>query len=338
MSVRFNAVEIRNPNLRNVSITEKEQDLVRPAGGETYARDSGITLYRLDLPFENLKLAEKSALHTFFAATVQGMYQDFLYTDHRGGRWLVRFAQSTLEFVEIADKEASSGTFSSGGNTYPTTTREGGIWNILVILEGVELPVVFNGTMEDASHQWTSIDTANGGVHEYHADAAFAGVLGSKSTVPNAEPADRQVRCRLNLAAALSIWHIDFQLSIADLTMADADMFFFSWWPQGAVVEKLWRDGADYKFSRTGVMAYQALSKTGWNRIEMLYKPESRSGAKDGLHLAMLNGTVAEFTTRETGSAYTLGSGNNFSGPFYLNLDSGTYGIVGIDEYSLRGL
>jgi hypothetical protein len=148
MSVKFSygdsaptEIEIQNPARQNVLRTKKTQASGRSAAGVLYVYDQGVPLKEIELQFENLRESEKNELQSFYDDTVEGMFRKFTYTDHHGDAWTARFLQPELEFTEIADVVASSGTFvsgavgGSGGTEYPTTTRGAGVWNARVILE-----------------------------------------------------------------------------------------------------------------------------------------------------------------------------------------------------------
>lgn len=139
MSVRFSyagtTVDLQNPNVQNAIALDKVQVVGRSVAGARYRYDRGVDVRTLRLHWSQLRESEKAELQSFFETTVDGVMTQFTYTDHRGTAWSAQFVNPTLEFVEVADSAASAGTFTSDGDTYPTTTREAGVWSVEVELE-----------------------------------------------------------------------------------------------------------------------------------------------------------------------------------------------------------
>jgi len=129
------SITIQNPARGNVLSTRKVQAMARDAGGGRYVYDQGLDWRIMELEWIGLRESEKSDLESFFEDTADGMKEQFTYRDHQGTDWNAYFDQPSLEFIEIADEKASSGTFTSGGTTYPTTTREKGVYRVAVRLE-----------------------------------------------------------------------------------------------------------------------------------------------------------------------------------------------------------
>jgi len=75
---------------------EKSQVSGRTAGGVLYVYDKGIQIRRFSIDLEGLSAAEKAALHSFFDTTVNGMEEDFEYTDENGDTWSARFLSPEL--------------------------------------------------------------------------------------------------------------------------------------------------------------------------------------------------------------------------------------------------
>jgi len=139
MSVRFakgeTTVDLQNPVVGNALVTKKTQVGARDAGGGRYTYDQGVDVKIMQLTWLALRESEKTALQSFFEDTADGMKESFTYTDHEGNDWTAYFDQAELEFVEVGDERASGGTFSSGGTSYPTTTRQNGVYRVQVGLE-----------------------------------------------------------------------------------------------------------------------------------------------------------------------------------------------------------
>jgi hypothetical protein len=287
MSVRFNDVELQNPALGNAQLVQKSQQVLRPPGsGQAFVYDLDVTLRRIELPFRGLRSAEKAALEAFFATTVEGAHEEFLFRDHHDALHLAHFAGVDLAFRCADDEPASSGTFSSGGSTYPTTAREKAVWDVDIELEAVPLDLLFDGTMEDASHQWDSIFTGSGGLHDYHADAAHDGALGSRHYLPGASGGTSYGK---KAVAAMQSYCVEFWLNIADLTMADGDGFWIYY--DGTYYMHVERSGSTYRVGVSAGMA--AIDKSGWVRVENFVRQESRAGAQDGQRIILVGGEVA---------------------------------------------
>jgi len=133
MSVKFQLggtnFYLQNPDLLNAPRRERMQIIRQGASGSYYVYDKGVKTQVWALGWSNLRESEKTDLETFFIDTVQGAYHQFIFTDWRGNAWTVRFLQPSIEFKEVADARAGAATtFTSGGVSYPTTTREKGVW------------------------------------------------------------------------------------------------------------------------------------------------------------------------------------------------------------------
>jgi len=130
-------VYLQNPDLQNELQRERVQGLGRTASGAPVVYDRGVAISRLKLHWSELRESEKADLDSFFTTTVTAMQTSFTYTDHEGTARTVRFAQPTLDWQEVADELDAVDTFTSGGITYPTTTRKLGVWAVDVLLEVV---------------------------------------------------------------------------------------------------------------------------------------------------------------------------------------------------------
>lgn len=142
MAVRFvlggTDFKIQNPVLINRYIVDAFQSKGRTAGGELFVYDKAPDeVYRLALRFEGLRDSERQDLEDFFVDDAEGMLNTFTYTDHEGTAWTARFLTPVLDLTTIADKTASTGTFTSGGTLYPTTVREEPVWSVEFELEVV---------------------------------------------------------------------------------------------------------------------------------------------------------------------------------------------------------
>ena len=68
-----------------------------------YTYDKGITVYRVDLNFDELSQFEKDSLKTFFEDNADGVMNTFTYVDHHGETWESRFLSGRLEWTEKDD-------------------------------------------------------------------------------------------------------------------------------------------------------------------------------------------------------------------------------------------
>lgn len=127
MPVRFvlggTDMKVQNPELTNREKVRKFLTSQRAAGGQLYVYDKGITTYELKMRWRSLRDSEKEELQAFFDDDADGMVNTFTFYDQRKVQYTARFLHSTIEFVELADSLDSGETFTSDGNTYPTTVR-----------------------------------------------------------------------------------------------------------------------------------------------------------------------------------------------------------------------
>jgi len=139
MSVRFQLggvdCYLQNPDPSNTVDQRRMQVIRQSASGSYYAYDKGVKTQVWVLRWSGLRESEKAALESFFWSTVRGGQYGFFFTDWRGTVWRVRFLQTTIVFTEVADARVGAATtFTSGGVSYPTTTRENGVWSTEITL------------------------------------------------------------------------------------------------------------------------------------------------------------------------------------------------------------
>lgn len=79
----------------------RRQAVGRTAGGTLYAYEKGAPTSEVELRFESLTDAERSALAGFFNTAAQGCRQSFTYTDSGGVAHTARFLDPTLDFVKV---------------------------------------------------------------------------------------------------------------------------------------------------------------------------------------------------------------------------------------------
>lgn len=133
MSVRFQLggtdFYLQNPDRHNAVEQRRMQVIRQTASGGYFIYDKGVKTEIWVLQWSGLRESEKTDLESFFIDTVKGAYLVFVFTDWRGNRWQVRSLQASIDFNEIADARAGAATtFVSDGVSYPTTTREKGVW------------------------------------------------------------------------------------------------------------------------------------------------------------------------------------------------------------------
>lgn len=131
-------VTIQNPLRENKEIITKHQALGRSASGLVYTYDKGLTLYKLSLEFDELRQLEKDRLTSFWETSVNGIMNQFVYTDHTGKLWNARFLTTELDWIEKDSELSASGSYGagySGAPTWPTTTCADGIWYIALEME-----------------------------------------------------------------------------------------------------------------------------------------------------------------------------------------------------------
>jgi hypothetical protein len=128
-------IEIQNPVLDDLLGLDAHDALGHSADGSRRRFGKGDVTRRLALQFEGLRDSERADLQDFFDAVVDGGSSGFTYTDQEGAAWSARFLTTELSFEEIDDEPVAAGTFSAGGVTYPTTTREKAVWAVAFELE-----------------------------------------------------------------------------------------------------------------------------------------------------------------------------------------------------------
>ena len=125
-------VEIQNPDLEDVAVTERRQVVNFTADGVANVYSLGVKTERVRLRWSYMRDDEKTALETFFDDVADGCANEFSYTDHKGTGHTARLLTPKLEWTQMEDEDGSSGdeTFTVGSATYPTTTRTGGTWSV----------------------------------------------------------------------------------------------------------------------------------------------------------------------------------------------------------------
>lgn len=143
MSVAFQTfahthkITVQNPEPGNKRRAVMRGASGRTAGGVFFHYDKGVTTTELNLSWKELRDSERDDLEHFFLVHAQGPHVRFIFTDQRGKTWYARFLNQELEFTEVADQTKSATTFVSGGKTYPTSTRQKGVWAVDSQLEVV---------------------------------------------------------------------------------------------------------------------------------------------------------------------------------------------------------
>lgn len=106
MSVTFTkgatAVTLPDPARTPAFTRLKRQHLSRTQGGSIRVHDQGVATCRAEIPFESLVDTEKAELHDFFHTTLNGMMEEFTYTDEGNSEYTARFLEPELEFRKIA--------------------------------------------------------------------------------------------------------------------------------------------------------------------------------------------------------------------------------------------
>lgn len=134
-------IKVQNPIRSNLEDRLRRQALSRSASGACYVYDKGTTRVEIEAQWTSLRDDEKDVLQDFFDSDADGMVNTFTLTDHEGNSWTARFLHDTLEWEQVDDSVASSGSFcasaceTSGETAYPTTTRSYPIWAIRLRLE-----------------------------------------------------------------------------------------------------------------------------------------------------------------------------------------------------------
>ena len=80
----------------------RRQAIGRTAGGSVYVYDKGVDTFEVELPFELLTNAEKTALSDFFDNVAEGCLQTFTYTDSNDVSRTARFMAPRLDFVKVS--------------------------------------------------------------------------------------------------------------------------------------------------------------------------------------------------------------------------------------------
>jgi len=129
---------ISNPVRNNKKVIQKFQMLGRTASGGVYTYDKGVTTYKLELSFENLREDEKTLLENFYNTTIDGIMNTFTYIDHQQIEYTARFLDTELNFEEIDNVGKNDSYFTIVSSVYPSTYWDEGIYNCSFNLEVVE--------------------------------------------------------------------------------------------------------------------------------------------------------------------------------------------------------
>lgn len=143
MSIRLsdgasNTIFLQNPVIGNSKVTDKRQHVGRAASGKRYCYTKGAESSFITVRWENLREDEMNDLLWFFRDVARGCAEEFYYTDHKGVIRKCQFTHPELYSREVGDKAASIGDYIVQGDVYPTTTREGGIWEAEAVMEIIE--------------------------------------------------------------------------------------------------------------------------------------------------------------------------------------------------------
>lgn len=139
MSVAFKygatTIWLQNPERNDLLAVRKKQALAERSDGKFYRFSlADGQVYERRLAWPELRASERNNLRNFFEDLVNGVLENFIFTDEQGVLWNAHFLDPNLEFTTISDSRASTGTFTSGGVTHPTTTRTGGTYAVSVRL------------------------------------------------------------------------------------------------------------------------------------------------------------------------------------------------------------
>jgi hypothetical protein len=139
MSVSFSlggvTATVQNPDLNDQLNLDPHQVVQPKASGGFYRFAlADVTDTQRELKWSNLRLSELNALQSFFSNQAQGTLNEFTFTDERGVAWAAYFLSATLDPITVADEPASTGSFVTGGDTVPTTTRTGGTYELTIKL------------------------------------------------------------------------------------------------------------------------------------------------------------------------------------------------------------
>ena len=133
MSVQFTkgpiTITLQNPELNDALAVRKKQALAERSDGKFYRYNLAETVvYERSLAWTELRRSERDNLANFFALIAYGVLYEFTFVDEQGVSWSAHFLDPNLEFMTVADANAGKTTFISGGYSYPTTTRSGGVF------------------------------------------------------------------------------------------------------------------------------------------------------------------------------------------------------------------
>jgi len=148
MSVSFSlggvTITVQNPDLDDKLDLDPHQVVQPKASGGFYrfALADAMDMQR-ELRWSNLRLSELNDLKSFYNATALGTLNTFLFTDERGQNFDAYFLSPTLGPVTVSDESQFPGSFTSGGNTIPTTRRSGGFYELTIKLH-LKSPTTFS--------------------------------------------------------------------------------------------------------------------------------------------------------------------------------------------------
>jgi hypothetical protein len=163
MSVSFalgaTTITIQNPDLDDKRDLDPHQVAQPKADGGFYRYALAAATETLrELKWSSLRLSELNDLLGFFKNQSQGALNEFTFTDERGTAWAASFLNAKLNPVTITDELNAAGTFLSGGNTIPTSTRKLGFYELAIKLH-VAVPTTQGPTVAPTTPTPTAAPT-----------------------------------------------------------------------------------------------------------------------------------------------------------------------------------
>jgi len=122
-------ISLQNPELNDLLAVRRKQALAERSDGAFYRYElADAVVYERLLAWTELRRAERDNLANFFTSVARGVLEQFTFTDERDVAWNAHFLDPDIDFNTVADTNAGKTTFVSVGQSYPTTTRSGGVY------------------------------------------------------------------------------------------------------------------------------------------------------------------------------------------------------------------
>jgi len=121
-----------NPKWGNIKKINSFVTFGRSAAGVLYRYQKGFSIKQISLSWEGLNEDEKTQMETAFATINTN---DFTLTDHKGKIWTARFLVGELNFEEFTDNLLVEENFNISGNTYTSSIRSAGFYNLSLEIE-----------------------------------------------------------------------------------------------------------------------------------------------------------------------------------------------------------